>query len=86
MQPFKPPAVLTTPLHSLHLLPMLSALQLAVLIPAHSREVMKHPTSPSLTADTGGACPPTQRQLIKAFALIFTPLLAHANKLCHPYL
>ena len=52
-----PPAVLTTPFHPLHLLPMLLALQVLFLIPAHSSEVLKHPTSLSLTADTWDAVP-----------------------------
>lgn len=43
------------------------------LIPAHSRELMKHPSSPSLAADTWGACSPTQRQLIKAVFLNLYP-------------
>lgn len=73
MQPFKPPAVLTAPLHSLHLLPMLSALQVAVPYPCSQQGGNEASHIPLLTADTWGACPPTQRQLIKAVFLNLYP-------------
>lgn len=69
--PLQPQPYSRPPLHSLHLLPGLRALQAAVPHQphAHSREVMRHPTSPFRAANAWGACPPTQRQLIKGVFL-----------------
>lgn len=69
LQPFKPPAVLITLFPSLHLLPLLLALQLAVPYSCSQEGGNEASHIPSLTADTWGACPPTQRQLIKAVFL-----------------
>lgn len=59
LQPFKPQAVLTTLFHSLLLLPMLLALQVAVPYPCSQQggnEALHIPLS--LTAEIWGACPP----------------------------
>lgn len=73
--------------HSLHLLPMLLALQVAVPYPCSQQGGNEAPhIPPSLTADTWGACPPTQRQLIKAVFLHLSPsLLMPTNCAIHIY-
>lgn len=86
LQPFKPWAVLTTPFHSLHLLPVLLALQVAVPYPS-SLQQSNEASHTSLSHSWHMGClSSAQRQLIKEFSLIFTPfLLMPTNCAIHIY-